>query len=90
MSRKYYGQYHLRRTAGGLLFGGCIRKIRETKGRSVEEAARLAGMEASEWLDVEAGRAPGVAQLRPIAHALELSDDNLTPLLLLCRDAWEM
>jgi Helix-turn-helix domain len=58
-------------------------------GRSVEEAARLAGMEASEWASVEAGFVPDPAKLRPMADALELRYDRIATMAVLCRDAWE-
>jgi len=37
------------RQAWGQLFGSCIEKTREAGGRSIEQAAHLAGMEASQW-----------------------------------------
>ena len=58
-------------------------------GRSVEEAAQLAGMEASEWSAVEAGFVPDPAKLRPMADALELRYDRIATMAVLCRDAWE-
>ena len=73
----------------GGLFGLVIRKKREKRGRSVEEAARLAGMEAAEWLAVEAGQVPHPAQLRPMADAIELGHNEIATLALFCRDAWE-
>ena len=42
------------------LFGRCIEKIRESSGHSVEEDARLAGMESSEWAAIEAGHVPAI------------------------------
>ena len=47
-----------RRQAWGRLFGSCIEKTREAGGRSVEEAAHLAGMEASQWAAIEDGYVP--------------------------------
>ena len=45
----------VRRLVWARLFGQCVGKTREAAGRSVEEAARLAGMETSQWAAVEAG-----------------------------------
>ena len=39
---------HLLRQSMGRLFGSCIQEARKTAGLSLEEAARLSGMEASE------------------------------------------
>jgi transcriptional regulator with XRE-family HTH domain len=88
----FYGQDDLRpvrRLVWGRLFGQCVGKTRLAAGRSVEEAARLAGMEASEWASVEAGFVPDPAQLRPMADALELGYDRIATMAVLCRDAWE-
>jgi hypothetical protein len=78
-----------RRQSWGRLFGSCIGKTREAAGRSVEGAARLAGMESSEWAAVEAGYVPEAAQLRPMADALEIGYDKIATLAAICRDAWE-
>ena len=57
----------------------------------MEEAAQLAGMEASEWVAIEGGSVPQTtAQLRAMAGTLEISYDKLLNLVLLCRDAWEL
>ncbi len=79
----------MRRMVWGRLFGQCVGKTREAAGRSVEEAACLAGMEASEWASVEAGFVPDPRKLRPIADALELRYDRIAMMAVLCRDAWE-
>ena len=92
MSMMFYVQDDLpltRRQAWGRLFGICIAKTREAGGRSVEQAARLAGMEASQWEAIEAGYVPDPAELRPMADALELGYDKIATLAVLCRDAWE-
>jgi len=74
----------------GRLFGQCIESVRETSGRSVEEAAYLAGMEASEWAAIEAGYVPkSTARLRSMAGALELGYEKIANLARLCRGAWE-
>jgi len=80
----------VQRLVWGQLFGLLIRKGREKKGRSPEEAACLAGMEPSEWLAVEAGRVPETAaQLRSIAAAIEFSNVQLATVVQICRVAWE-
>jgi transcriptional regulator with XRE-family HTH domain len=92
MSMNLYGQHDLRpvrRLVWGRLFGHCVGKTREAAGRSVEEAARLAGMATSEWAAIEAGYVPDPAQLRPMADALELGYDKIATLAVLCRDGWE-
>jgi len=79
-----------RRLVWGRLFGQCIENVRETGGRSVEEAACLAGMEASEWAAIEAGYVPkSTARLRSMAGALELGYEKIASLAWLCRGAWE-
>ena len=92
MSTMFYGQDNLgpvRRLVWRRLFGQCVGKTREAAGRSVEEAARLAGMATSEWAAIEAGYVPDPAQLRPMADALELGYDKIATLAVLCRDGWE-
>jgi hypothetical protein len=75
MSMTLYVQDDLRvvyRLAWGQLFGSCIEKTREAGGRSIKQAAHLAGMEASEWAAIEAGYVPTeTARLRSMAGALE-------------------
>lgn len=71
------------------LFGGTVRNRREAIGRPVEEAARLAGMESSEWAAIEAGHIPAdPARLRSMAAALEIRFDQMTLLVYLCQGAW--
>jgi len=75
----------------GRLFGLGIRENRQKIGLSIEEAARLSGMEASEWTAIEDGYVPQTAaQLHSIAGTLEISYDRLLSLVLLCREAWEL
>jgi transcriptional regulator with XRE-family HTH domain len=71
------------------IFARGIRQARQACGMSVEQAAQLAGMEASEWAVIEAGYVPDPTQLRPMADALELGYDKIATLAMLCRDAWE-
>ncbi|MFZ1084549.1 MAG: hypothetical protein WAN35_06265 [Terracidiphilus sp.] len=42
----------------GRIFGAAIQQNREKRGHSVAEAVRLAGMEPSAWLAIEAGCVP--------------------------------
>jgi hypothetical protein len=92
MSITFYDQKNFRRIhrqAWGRFFGLCIGGKREEGGRSVEEVARLAGMETAEWLAVEAGQVPPLEQLLPMADALELGHDKIATLAVLCQEAWE-
>ena len=78
------------RQAWGQIFGCCIEKTREAGGRSIEQAAHLAGMEASEWAAIEAGYVPtDAAQLRSMAGALECGYDKIATMAVLCQDAWQ-
>jgi transcriptional regulator with XRE-family HTH domain len=77
-----------RRQDLGRLFGSSIEKTRQACGRSLEEAARLSGMETSEWAAIEAGRVPDPGQLHPMSDALGLRYDKIALLAFICRDAW--
>jgi transcriptional regulator with XRE-family HTH domain len=77
------------RQSWGRLFGACIEKTREACGRSLEEAARLSGMETSEWAAIEAGYVPDPGLLHPISDALGLRHDKIALLAFLCQGAWE-
>jgi transcriptional regulator with XRE-family HTH domain len=75
----------------GEIFGLSIQSGRTKKAYSAEEAARLAGMEPSAWLAVEAGRVPKSAkQLLSMAGALGFSNTQLETLVCLCQGAWEV
>jgi transcriptional regulator with XRE-family HTH domain len=81
----------VRRQSMGRLFGSCIQEVRKGAGLSVEEAARLSGMAASEWMAVEEGSVPqDINQLRAMAGAMEISFDEISTLVLVCRAAWEL
>jgi len=74
----------------GRIFGLSIQSGRKKKAYSVDDAARLACMEPSAWLAVEAGRVPESAeQLRSMARALGFTNAQLGTLVLLCQGAWE-
>jgi transcriptional regulator with XRE-family HTH domain len=78
-----------RRQVWGRLFGSCIEATRMAGGRSAEQAARLAGMETSEWLAIEAGRVPETAaELRSMAGTLECGFERIANLARLCGEAW--
>ena len=57
-----------------LLLARCIQTRREALGLSIEEAAYVAGMEASRWCAVEGGWVPAANDplLRAIAETLEI------------------
>jgi hypothetical protein len=77
------------RQSWGRLFGTCIEKTREACGRSLEEAARLSGMETAEWAAIETGCVPDPRQLHPMSDALGLRHDKIAMLACLCQGAWE-
>jgi transcriptional regulator with XRE-family HTH domain len=70
-------------------FGDLIRSARQTRGLSIEEASRAAGMAVSEWEAIEAGTVPRILeQLQALAAGLGLEFEAMVPLVLFCRDAW--
>lgn len=72
------------------IFGMMVRKTREAAGRSLEEAARLAGMESSEWAAVESGYIPAdPGRLRSMAAALEIRFDQMAIMVFICQTAWK-
>jgi transcriptional regulator with XRE-family HTH domain len=79
-----------RRMVWGKMFGSLLCEVREQAAISVEEVARAAGMEATEWKAVEAGQVPRnwVVAFR-MADALRVDRDWMVSLVLLCRQAWE-
>ena len=81
----------LRRQSMVRLFGRGICACREQAGLSIEEAARLSGMEVSEWMAIEDGNVPqDINRLRAMAAAMEVSFDKIATLVLVCRAAWEL
>jgi transcriptional regulator with XRE-family HTH domain len=79
-----------RHAVRSLLFGRSICETRRSVGLSLEEAARLSGMQVSEWLAIEAGYAPqDVNRLRAVAGAMETSFDRIAMAALLCQEAGE-
>jgi transcriptional regulator with XRE-family HTH domain len=73
----------------GRIFGACTEKIREASGRSLEQVARLSGMETSEWMSIEAGFVPEPSQLQPMSDALGIRRYKIHMLAALCLGAWE-
>jgi hypothetical protein len=73
------------------IFSSGIQNARMAAGRSIQEAARLAGLELSEWMALEAGawlpQTP--EQLMAIAGAIEMDYGRLCNFVLLCWTAWE-
>ena len=72
------------------LFGKFIQSAREKAGRSVEEAAALAGMEPAQWLGVEAGDYLPMTrrQLQVAADAVAMEWETMAGIVLMCRQAW--
>jgi transcriptional regulator with XRE-family HTH domain len=82
---------HLLRQSMGRLFGSCIQSTRKMAGLSLEEAARLSGMEISEWMAIEDGYVPqDVNRLRAMAETMQISFEQIGTLVLVCRAAWEL
>lgn len=68
-----------------------VRRRRAELGMTVEEAAKLAGMQISEWLALEAGWVPSErSEMRPIAEVLETSVSQISVLALICRHAQDV
>jgi ribosome-binding protein aMBF1 (putative translation factor) len=66
-----------------------VQDVREFMGRSVEEAAQLAGMEGSVWAAVEDGDiVVDPAWLRPMADALGIRFDQMQTMVHLCQFVW--
>jgi hypothetical protein len=81
----------LRRQVWGRLFGLGIQASRTEAGLTIEEAARLSGIEISEWMAVEDGHVPQETdQLRSMAAVLEVSSEKMLNWVALCREAWEL
>lgn len=81
----------LRRQVWGRLFGLGIRASRTEAGLTIEEAARLSGIELSEWMAIEDGHVPQETdQLRSMAAVLEVSSEKMLNWVALCREAWEL
>ena len=81
----------LRRQAWGRLFGLFIQGRRNEVNMTVEEAAGLSGMTASEWMAIEDGHVPQeMDRLRTISASIELAWDPMVNMLALCQEAWTL
>ncbi len=66
-----------------------IAECRCLAGRSLEEAAELAGMGFSEWEAIEIGHIPAdLNRLRSMAAALSIRYDQMSLMVHLCQGAW--
>ena len=71
------------------LFGIMIRDVREFTALSVNEAAQLAGMRATEWAALENGEiVVDPAWLRPMADALGIRFDQMQTMVHTCQFVW--
>jgi len=72
------------------MFGQFIQSGRQKAGRSVEEAAALAGMDPAQWLGVEAGDYLPITrqQLHVVADAVAMEWATMAEIVMLCRQAW--
>lgn len=71
------------------LFGIMIQDVREFTAHSIEEAAQLAGMQASEWAALEDGDiVVDPAWLRPMADALGIRFDQMQTMVHFCQFVW--
>ena len=78
------------RQSMGRLFSYCIHETRKKADLSIEEAARLSGMDVSEWMAIEEGSVPqDINRLRAMADAMQISFDKIATLVLVFRAAWE-
>lgn len=81
----------LRRGVWSRMFGHYICDTRKSAGLSIEQTARLTGMEVYKWMAIEEGHVPqDINRLRAMAAAMEICFDQIAMLVLLCRDAWEL
>jgi len=63
------------------MFADGIRALRLARRLSIEQAARLAGMEFSQWEAMETGHPPVDSErLRPVAAVLEVDWEELSQL----------
>ena len=80
-----------RRAVWGRMFGFGIQGARKKANLSIAEAARLSGMQVSEWTAIEEGTVPqDINQLRAMTDAMAISFDTIANMVLLCREAWEL
>ena len=72
------------------MFGAFMASAREKTGRSIEQTANLAGMDAEQWSAVEAGAwLPETRQqFRSIAAALNIEWSLMVSVVQMCSQAW--
>ena len=72
------------------MFGTFIESAREKTGRSIEQTANLAGMDAEQWSAMEAGAwLPTTRQqFRSMAAALQIEWPTMASIVLMCSEAW--
>jgi transcriptional regulator with XRE-family HTH domain len=76
-------------SAWSQIFGNMVQERRQAIHRSVEDCARLAGMEFSEWVAIEAGYVPSDSdRVLEMAAALEVRRDQMAMMAFLCQGAW--
>ena len=81
----------IRRQSMARLFGFCVQEARKNASLSIEDAARLSGMEFSEWLAIESGNVPqDLNRLRAMAETMHVNFDRIASWVLVCRAAWEL
>jgi transcriptional regulator with XRE-family HTH domain len=80
-----------RRQTWGEMFGRFLRHDRLKTGRSIEECARLAGMDTTEWMLIETGHVlPGTREkLQAMAAALDMEWSSMVVIAFFCRSAWD-
>ena len=62
-------------------FADAIRNLRLARGLSIQKAARLAGMEFTQWEAMESGHPPVDSEcLRPVAEVLRVDWEELSRL----------
>jgi hypothetical protein len=80
----------IERQAMGRMFGHGIEEMRKSTGLSIDEAAVAAGMNASEWLAVEAGEVPADWEcMRTMGAAINLRPEQIALYAFICKGAWQ-
>ncbi len=78
-----------RRRFYGSALARTVRRRRTDLGMTIEAAAKLAGMEVSEWMALEAGWIPEAHELWPIAEVLEVRNSQIACLAVISRCCYE-
>jgi transcriptional regulator with XRE-family HTH domain len=78
-----------RRQFYGSALARYVRRRRTELGMTIEQAAKLAGMQMSEWLSLEAGWVPQSSELWPVAEVLETRNAQIVFLALISRCSYE-